>query len=64
MQYLQKLISTFHKKQADKTTAISPAIDSAPPMAKVTVRLEALITKQKQGQLTKANNANIYAKQT
>ena len=56
VQHLRKLISSFHKDHSNKPTAISKAINTAPPMArpiikpaaKPTIRLMAL--KQKQGQ--------------
>ena len=38
-QHLRKLISLFHKDHLDKLTATSPTIDTAPPMARPTVRL-------------------------
>ena len=46
--YLKKLISCFHKEHPEKPTATSPPIDSAPPMARPTVRSTSL--KRKQGQ--------------
>ena len=39
VQHLRKLISSFHKNHPDKPTATSPAIDTAPPMARPTVKL-------------------------
>ena len=38
VQHLKKLISLFHKNRPDKPTATSPAIDTAPPMARPTVK--------------------------
>ena len=38
VQHLKKLISSFHKDHSDKSTATSPAIDTAPPMARPTVK--------------------------
>ena len=38
VQHLRKLISLFHKDHPDKPTATSPAIDTAPPMARPTVK--------------------------
>ena len=38
IQYLRKLISSFHKDHPNKPTATSEAIDTAPPMAKPTVK--------------------------
>ena len=59
IQYLRKLISLFHKDHPDKPTATSPAIDTAPPMARPTVTpIKPL--KQKQGRL--ANSTNKRAK--
>ena len=34
VQYLRKLVSTFHKDHPDKPTVTSPPIDLAPPIAK------------------------------
>ena len=38
VQHLKKLISCFHKEHPEKPTATSPPINSAPPMARPTVR--------------------------
>ena len=38
VQHLRKLISSFYKDHLDKPTATSPAIDTAPPMARPTTR--------------------------
>ena len=38
VQHLRKLISSFHKDHPDKPTATSPAIDTAPPMARLTIK--------------------------
>ena len=38
VQHLRKLISSFHKNHPNKTTATSLAIDTAPPMARPTVK--------------------------
>ena len=38
VQHLRKLINSFHKDLPDKHTATSPAIDTAPPMARPTVK--------------------------
>ena len=59
VQNLRKLISLFHKDHPDKPTATSPAIDTAPLMARPTVK-PAEPPKQKQGQL--ANSTNKRAK--
>ena len=47
VQHLKKLISSFHKDHLDKPTATSPAIDTAPSMARPTEPL-----KQKRGRPT------------
>ena len=39
VQHLRKLIGSFHKDHLDKPTATSPAIDTAPLMARLTIRL-------------------------
>ena len=59
VQHLRKLISSFHKDHPDKPTATSPAIDSALPMARPTVKLTEP-PKQKRGQ--PANSTNKQAK--
>ena len=59
VQHLRKLISSFHKDHPDKPTATSPAIDTAPPMARPTVK-PAEPSKQKQGR--PANSTNKQAK--
>ena len=41
VQHLRKLISSFHKDHPDKPTVISPAINTAPPMARPIIRLPA-----------------------
>ena len=50
VQHLRKLISSFHKDHPDKPTATFLAIDTAPPMARLTVKLPA---KQKRGRPAK-----------
>ena len=50
VQHLRKLISLFHKDHLDKSKATSSAIDTAPLIARPTVKLPA---KQKQEQLTR-----------
>ena len=47
--HLQKMVSTFHKDYPEKPTATSVPLDSAPPMAKLTIQLPA---KRKRGRLT------------
>ncbi len=47
MLHLCKLISIFYRDHPEKPIATSPLIDSAPPMARPTVRPEASIIKQK-----------------
>ena len=63
VQHLRKLISSFHKDHPNKPTATFPAIDTAPPMARSTIRPTIKFSeppKQKQGQ--PANNTNKRAK--
>ena len=38
IQHLWRLVNTFHKEHPEKPTATSPSVDSAPPMAKPTVK--------------------------
>ena len=59
VQHLKKLISSFHKDYPDKPTTTSPAIDTAPPMARPTVKPTGP-PKRKQGQ--PANSTNKQAK--
>ncbi len=60
--YFRKFISIFYRGHPEKPIATSPLIDFAPPMARPTVRLEALITKRKQGRPAKANGTNKHPK--
>ena len=60
IQHLKKLINSFYKDHPENPMAISPAINSAPPMAKPTVKPTKPITKRKRGQST--NSANKRAK--
>ncbi len=62
--HLRKIISTFHCDHPDKPTVTFPPMDSAPPMAKPTVRLEALSTKRKCGRPAKANGTSKRAKKS
>ena len=39
VQHLRKLISSFHKDHPNKPTATSPSSDTAPPIARLTVKL-------------------------
>ena len=59
VKHLRKLISLFHKELLDKSTATSPAIDTAPPMARPTFK-PTEPPKQKRGR--PANNTNKQAK--
>ena len=59
VQYLRKLISSFHKDYPDKPIVTSSTIDTAPPMTRPTVKL-AELPKQKRGQ--PANSTNKQAK--
>ena len=53
VQYLRKLISLFHKDHPDKLIAIFEAINTAPPIARLTIKLAAnSALKQKQGHLS------------
>ena len=59
VQYFRKLISLFHMDHPDKPIATSPAINTAPPMARPTVTPTKPL-KQKQGR--PANNTNKRVK--
>ena len=61
VQHLRKLISSFHKDHSDKLTAISKVINTAPPMARPTVKPTGP-PKQKQGQ--PANSSNKWIKKS
>ena len=52
VQHLRKLISLFHKDYLDKPMATSLAIDTAPPMARPTVKFTKL-PKRKRGEPAK-----------
>ena len=58
VQQLRKLISSFHKDYLDKPIATSEAIDTAPSMAKPTIKSTAM----KQNQSRPANSTNKQAK--
>ena len=61
VQHLKKLISSFHKDHPEKPAVTSSPINSAPPMARPTVKPTAKApTKQKRGR--PANNASKRAK--
>ena len=59
VQHLRKLISSFYKNHLDKSTATSPAINTAPPMARPTIK-PAKPSKRKRGR--SANSTNKQAK--
>ena len=62
IQYLRKLLNTFHKKDPDKpTTSLNP-VDLALPTSKLIVKpfSECLTTKYKQGRLAKNSNTCKY----
>ena len=59
VQHLGKLINSFHKDYPDKPTATSPAIDTAPPIARPIVTPSESL-KQKRGR--PANSTNKQAK--
>ena len=61
VQHLRKLISSFHKDHPDKPTATSEAIDTAPPMARPTVKPTGP-PKRKRGR--PANSSNKRTKKT
>ena len=60
VQHLKKLISCFYKEHPEKPTATFPPINSAPPMARPTVKSIRPTTKRKRSR--PANNANKQAK--
>ena len=55
VQHLKKFISLFHKDYPDKPTATSPAINTASPMARLTIKLTGP-PKRKRGRLANSNN--------
>ena len=64
IQHLRRLVSIFHKKHPEKPIATSPPVDSAPPMAKPTVKalLKPSAAKQKRSRHAKTSVANKRAK--
>ena len=60
VQHLWKLISLFHKNHPDKLTAISEAINTAPPIVRPMIMPTTKPTKWKQGR--PANSINKRAK--
>ena len=62
IQHLRRLVSTFHKEHPDKPTATSPPVNSAPPMAKPTIRPEARNNKRKRGRPAKASSTRKCSK--
>ena len=60
VQHLKKLISLFYKNYSEKPTVISPPINSAPLMARPTIKFTQPITNWKRGR--SANSANKCAK--
>ena len=64
VQHLRKLISSFHKDHPEKPTATSEGIDTAPPIARPTIKPKSATepAKQKRGQT--ANSANKRAKKS
>ncbi len=64
--HLRKLINTFYHDHPEKPTATFPPIDSAPLMARPTVkpRAKASSIKQKQGRPAKANGTSKRAKKS
>ena len=62
VQHLRKLLSKFHRKNPTKSTATSPPVDSAPPIARPTVKPIGT-TKQKRGRPAK-NGTNKRPKKT
>ena len=48
--HFRKMVSTFYRDHLEKLTATSVLLDSAPPMARLTVKSTDLL-KQKQGRL-------------
>ena len=59
VQYLKKLLNSFHKNYLDKPTAVFPSINTAPPMARPIAKpIEPIKQKQRQP----ANSTNKRAK--
>ena len=55
VQYLRKLIHSFHKNHSKRPIITFPPVNSALPMARPTIK-STRPTKQKQGQLASSNN--------
>ncbi len=63
--HLRKLINNFHRDHPEKPTATSLPIDSAPPMARPTVKPRAeTSSKQKRGSPAKDSSACKHTKKT
>lgn len=62
IEYLQRLVTTFHKKYQEKPIAISLPINLILPTARPIVKLRASNNKQKRVQPTKINNISKYTK--
>ena len=62
VKHLRRLLITFHKKQPEKQTAISPPVDMASPMARPTVKSEAQNNKHKRGRPAKTSSTNKLSK--
>ena len=62
IQYLRRLVSTFHKKTPDKPITTSTPVDTAPLTARLTVKPGARNNKQKCRQLAKASSTSKHSK--
>ena len=62
IQHLRRLVSTFHKKNPDKPTATSTPVDTAPLMARPTVKPGARNNKQNRGRPAKARSTSKCSK--
>ena len=64
IQHLRKLISSFYKNYPEKPTATFKAIDTAPPMARPTIKPKSATEPAKQKRGRPANSANKQAKKS
>ena len=62
IQYLQRLVNTFHKENPDKPTATSTPVNTALPTARPTVKPGAWNNKQERGQPAKASSTSKRCK--
>lgn len=63
-QYLQRLLSIYHKKNLERFMAIFKPINTISPIARLSRSPKLMTTKKKQGQSTKASDTNKHTKKS